>query len=106
MSTGPESNDDEQVPTAECRVCQVDVPAGSGLMELVVTPLPPQTIDSSLYSEGTDGMRVLSTRYRTRAVKEDVREEVRAKEAEIRSLQNEAEKYKSDLKSSETPAAH
>jgi hypothetical protein len=76
---------------------QVDVPQGSGLMELVVTPLPPQTIDSSLYSEGTDGMRVLSTRYRTRAVKEDIREEVRAKELEIRTLQNEAEKLQKQI---------
>lgn len=69
----------------------VEVPAGAGPMELVVTPLPPQTIDSSLYSEGTDGIRILSTRYRTRAIKDDLRVEVRNKEAQIRSLQNEAE---------------
>jgi hypothetical protein len=59
------------------------------LVEVVVSPLPPQTIDSSLYTEGTDGIRVLSTRYRTRAVREDAREEVRAKVKEIEDLQAE-----------------
>ena len=42
----------------------VDVPDGKGLVEVVVTPLPPSTVDSSLYAEGTDGLRVLSSRYR------------------------------------------
>lgn len=71
---------------------QVEVPAGTGLIELVVTPLPPQTLDSSLYSEGINGIRVLSTRYRTRAVKDDIRAEVRAKEEQLKSLQLEAER--------------
>ena len=48
---------------------EVTIPQGMGLVEVTVTPLPAQTIDSSLYTEGGDGMRVLSTRYRTRAVK-------------------------------------
>ena len=69
---------------------EVDVPAGDGTFELVVTPLPPQTVDSSLYSEGTDGIRVLTTRYRTRPIKEDTREEVRKVEAELKSLQQES----------------
>jgi uncharacterized protein (TIGR02231 family) len=71
---------------------EVDVPNGKGLTEIVVTPLPPQTIDGSLYTEGTDGIRVLSTRYRTRAVKEDTRKEVRAKEDQIKKLQLEAQR--------------
>ena len=71
---------------------EVTTPAGAGLLELIVSPLPPQTIDSSLYSEGGDGIRILTTRYRTRAIKEDMRQEVRAKEQQIRSLQEEAEK--------------
>jgi hypothetical protein len=39
MSTGPEPND-EEVPTAECRVCQTDVPAGEycGLCGCHLTP--------------------------------------------------------------------
>src|SRR5262245_57532489 len=44
----------------------VSVPEGQGTMELAVSSLPPQTIDGSLYSEGTDGIRILSTRYRQR----------------------------------------
>src|SRR4051812_19216690 len=72
---------------------EVSVPEGEGdaTLELVVSPLPPQTIDSSLYAEGTDGLRVLSTRYRTRAVKEDTRAEVRAKEEQIATLELTAE---------------
>jgi hypothetical protein len=41
----------------------VIVPAGEGTVELVVTPLPAQTLDSSLYTEGADGLQVLSTRF-------------------------------------------
>jgi hypothetical protein len=76
---------------------EVDVPEGRGLVEVIVTPLPPQTVDSSLYSEGTDGIRVLSTRFRTRAVKEDTRKEVRAKEAQIRTLKQEAARLQKEI---------
>jgi hypothetical protein len=68
---------------------EVTVGGGRGLVEVVVSPLPAQTIDGSLYTEGTDGIRVLSTRYRTRAVREDAREDVRAKVSEIEGLQAE-----------------
>jgi hypothetical protein len=68
---------------------QVDVPDGAGTFELVVTPLPPQTVNGSLYSEGTDGLRVLTTRYRTRPIQEDTREEVRKLEAQLKTLQAE-----------------
>ncbi len=65
---------------------EVDVPAGQGTMELVVNPLPEHTLDSSLYSESSDGIRVLTTRYRTRPVREDTREEVRKLQDEARKL--------------------
>ena len=74
---------------------QVDVPDGTGTFELVVTPLPPQTVNGSLYSEGTDGLRVLTTRYRTRPIREDTREEVRKLEAQLRTLQAEQQKLQS-----------
>jgi hypothetical protein len=80
---------------------EVDIAAGKGLVEIVVTPLPPQTVDSSLYAEGTDGVRVLSTRYRTRAVREDTREEVRAKEMQIRTMKLEAERLQKEIQVSE-----
>jgi hypothetical protein len=76
---------------------EVDVAVGRGLAEIVVTPLPPQTVDSSLYAEGTDGVRVLSTRYRTRAVKEDTRKEVRAKELQIHTLKQDAERLQKEI---------
>ena len=58
---------------------EVTVPDGVGTMEVIVSPLPPQTLQTSLYAEGTDGTRVLSTRFRTRAIliKEQRAEEVK-----------------------------
>src|SRR5260370_34737353 len=80
---------------------EVDVPEGTGSMELVVTPLPPGVANSSLYSEGTDGTRVMSTRYRSRAIKEDTREEVRKLEAQIKELGIAARKIQAELKTIE-----
>ncbi len=75
----------------------VTVPEGDGTIELVVTPLPSQTVDSSLFTEGSDGLRVLSTRFRTRAVKDDTRQEVRAKEELIKKLHDEAVKLEKEI---------
>jgi hypothetical protein len=80
---------------------EVDVPAGAGSMELIVTPLPPQTLNNSLYSEGDDGMRVLTTRYRMRAIKEDAREEVRKLENQIRELALAAQRIQNSVKAVE-----
>jgi hypothetical protein len=80
---------------------EVDVPEGTGTLELVVTPLPPQTVNSSLYSEGTDGIRVLTTRYRMRPIKEDTREEVRKLEAQIKELGLAAQKMQGEIKTLE-----
>src|SRR4051812_44354119 len=66
---------------------EVVVPEGAGNVELVVNPQPQHTVNSSLYSEGTDSIRVLTTRYRMRPIKEDTREEVRKLHAQIRQLQ-------------------
>lgn len=76
---------------------EVTVPAGKGLMELVVSPLPDQVADTSLYTEGADGLRVLSTRFRTRAVQQDTRAAVRDLQAEIKTLQNTSEKLTRDI---------
>ncbi|HZT82190.1 MAG TPA: DUF4139 domain-containing protein [Gemmataceae bacterium] len=77
---------------------EVDVPEGAGTVELVVTPLPDATVEGTLYSEGTDNIRVLTTRFRNRAIREDTREEVRKLEAEQRKLQLDAQKIQGDLK--------
>ncbi len=76
---------------------EVSIPEGEGNFELVVAPLPPQTIENSLYTEGADGLRILSTRFRSRAVTEDTRQEVRAKEELIKKLTADAQKLKSEI---------
>jgi Domain of unknown function (DUF4139)/N-terminal domain of unknown function (DUF4140) len=81
---------------------EVVVPEGAGIVELVVAPLPPETVAGSLYTEGTDGLRVLSTRFRTRAVKEDTRQEVRAKEELIKKLDSDAQRLERQLAVEET----
>jgi hypothetical protein len=80
---------------------QVEVPAGQGTLELVVNPLPQHTVNSSLYSEGSDGIRVLTTRFRTRPVKEDTREEVRKLEDEAKKLRQLQEKLQAESKALE-----
>jgi uncharacterized protein (TIGR02231 family) len=80
---------------------EVEVPAGQGLVEVVVSPLPPQTIDSSLYTEATDGLRILSTRYRTRAVKEDTRAEVRALQDQIKKMEAEQQRLQKEMQVAE-----
>lgn len=76
---------------------EVDVPAGTGLMELVVNPLPEATLASTLYTESAEGLRVLTTRFRSRAVREDTREEVRKLEDEIKGLQAKQRRIQSDV---------
>lgn len=80
---------------------EVEVPAGQGLVEVVVSALPPQTIDSSLYTEASDGLRILSTRYRTRAVKEDTRAEVRALQDQIKKMEAEQQRLQKELQVAE-----
>jgi len=80
---------------------EVTIPEAAGLVEVVVSPLPPQTLQTSLYAEGGDGTRVLSVRFRTRAIAEDTREEVRKLETQLKTLNQKAESFKSDLKAAE-----
>ncbi len=77
---------------------EVTVPEAAGLTEVIVSPLPPFTMQSSLYAEGNDNARVLSVRYRTRAIAEDTREEVRKLETEIKGLQAKAQGFEADMK--------
>src|SRR5262245_57014839 len=80
---------------------EVQVPAGEGVTELVVSPLPLHVIASSLYSEGGNGTRVLSTRFRTRQVLEDTREDVRKLEDELKKLQLSSQKIVAESKAIE-----
>jgi hypothetical protein len=77
---------------------EVDVPAGAGIADVVVSPLPGHAVSSSLYSEGTNGLRVLSTRFRMRQVFEDARAEVRKADEEKYKLEVAVEKLQADIK--------
>lgn len=80
---------------------EVTLPEAAGLTEVVVSPLPPQTLQSSLYAEGGDGTRVLSVRFRTRAIAEDTREEVRKLDAQLKTLNMKTQGFQSELKAVE-----
>jgi hypothetical protein len=77
---------------------EVTVPEVAGLTEVVVSPLPPFTLESSLYAEGGDGIRVLSVRYRSRAIAEDTRDEVRKLDAQLKTLTLKMQSSQSELK--------
>jgi len=76
---------------------EVSVPEGQGNIELTVSPLPPQTVDNSLYAEGAEGLRVLSARFRTRAQKDDTRQEVRAQQDLLKKLAADAQKIQNEI---------
>jgi hypothetical protein len=76
---------------------EVQVPAGNGLIELVVSPMPEQIVPSTMYSEAGNGLRVLTTRFSTRQVLEDVSEERRKLEAEKEKYQVIASTISSDM---------
>ena len=84
---------------------EVEVPAGNGLIELVVSPMPDQIVSSTMYSEAGDGLRVLTTRFTTRQVFEDTSVERRQLEAEREQLQVKAAKIDSDIASIQTNMA-
>ncbi len=67
----------------------VELPAPGGLREIVVTDLPVQVVPGSLFAESADGTEVRSVLYRERAVSQDVREEVRKLDEQIRGVQDE-----------------
>ncbi|MBM4068258.1 MAG: DUF4139 domain-containing protein [Planctomycetes bacterium] len=78
---------------------EVVVPDGAGLVELVVPAMPNQIVASTMYSEAGNGVRVLTTRLRTRQVLEDTSEERRKLEAEMEKLMVTAAKIDSDIQS-------
>lgn len=68
----------------------IDLPGKDGLVELIVTDLPQRIVPGSLFAEAADGIQVRSVLYRTRAVAQDVREEVRKIDDQLKSLSLEA----------------
>src|SRR5207247_8263426 len=76
---------------------EVEVPAGVGLVELTITPMPDQIVPSTMYSEGGDGLRVLTTRFSTRQVLEDTSKERRELEAEMEKNLVAASKIEAEI---------
>jgi hypothetical protein len=60
-------------------------------VEVVVGNLPEQIVPNSLFAEGGDAVEVRAVRYRTRAVGDQPRDEVRALENQIREVQRSQE---------------
>ncbi len=85
---------------------EVSVPEGEGTAEIVITPLPAGVVDTSLFAEGSETVRVLSTRFRTRAVKQDTRAEVREKEEQLKKLQDEAQRLQKEAAVQEQDLAY
>ncbi len=69
------------------RSVEVDLPAGTS--ELIVTDLPARIVPESLYAQTSDDIKVLSVRYRERAVREDTREEVKELDAQIEDVKHQ-----------------
>src|ERR1022692_2066323 len=78
---------------------EVEVPEGTGLIELTVSPMPDQIVPSTMYSEAGGGLRVLTTRFSTRQVLEDTSEARRLLEANMEKYLVVASKIASDMTS-------
>ncbi len=66
----------------------IDLPASTGLTEIVVSELPDRLLANSLFAEpaNPESTSVRSISYRERPVSTDVRDEVRALDTQIRAL--------------------
>ncbi len=76
----------------------ISVELASGTSELIVGNLPAKIIPESLYAQTTGDIKVLSVRYREKAIREDTREEVKELDAEIEALAKQLRHAGSDLK--------
>jgi len=72
----------------------VPVEAGAGRVELVVGDLPQQVVPDSLFAEGGDGLDVRAVRFRTRAVGEEPRDDIRKLDQEIEVVGEKVERNK------------
>ncbi len=68
----------------------IEIPAGAGVRDIVVTDLPPAIEPASLHAEGeTPGVGVRSVLFRTQPVGVDVRDEVRQADGRLEAIQQE-----------------
>jgi len=78
------------------RDVSVDLPPGTS--ELIVKDLPAMIVPESIYAQTSDNTKVLSVRYREKAVRENTREEVRQLDAQIEDLQHRLKNAESEHK--------
>jgi hypothetical protein len=67
----------------------VPIEGNAGPVEIVVGKLPEQVVPNSLFAEGGDAVEIRAVRFRTRAVGEQPREEVRKLDREILDTQQQ-----------------
>jgi hypothetical protein len=67
----------------------VPVDGNPGSMEIIIGKLPEQIVPNSLFAEGGDAVEIRAVRFRTRAVGEQPRDEVRKLEREILETQQQ-----------------
>jgi uncharacterized protein (TIGR02231 family) len=75
------------------RTINIELPDGSS--ELIIKDLPAMIIPESIYAQTSDNVKVLSVRYRQKAVREDTREEVRKLDALLEDVKHQL-KYAKD----------
>ena len=78
------------------RTINVDLPPDTS--ELIVTNLPNNIIPESLYAQTSGDIKVMSVRYREKAVKEDTREEVKKLNEQIEEVTKQIQHAEGDLK--------
>jgi len=67
----------------------VPVEGGKGPAEVIIGELPEQVMPDTLFAEGNEGVEIRAVRYRTRAVGEEPREEVRKLDEQIEAANEE-----------------
>ena len=76
------------------RTINVDLPSGTS--ELIVEGLPTKIVPESLYAQTSGDVKVLSVRYREKAVRQDTRKEVKKLDAQIEEVNGQIYNAKRD----------
>lgn len=78
------------------RTVSIDLPPGAS--EFIVKDLPAMIVPESIYAQTSDDTKVLSVRYREKAVRENTREEVKQLDAQIEDVQHQIKYAESEHK--------
>ncbi len=81
------------------RTVSIDLPPGAS--EFIVKNLPAMIVPESIYAQTSDDTKVLSVRYREKAVRENTREEVKQLDAQIEDVQLQLKYAESEHKHSD-----